>query len=58
MMKRGYKEVDTQVAELFYTNAISFECIRNPALAKMCDMMVNLELATNHHLIMILERSS
>ncbi|BAT74959.1 hypothetical protein VIGAN_01274600, partial [Vigna angularis var. angularis] len=40
MMKKGYKEeVDAQVAEFFYTSAIPFNVIRNPAFAKMCEMI-------------------
>ncbi|XP_052736666.1 uncharacterized protein LOC108336588 [Vigna angularis] len=39
-MKKGYKEeVDAQVAEFFYTSAIPFNVIRNPAFAKMCEMI-------------------
>ncbi|XP_052736558.1 uncharacterized protein LOC108336843 [Vigna angularis] len=38
-MKKGYKEeVDAQVAEFFYTSA-PFNVIRNPAFAKMCEMI-------------------
>jgi len=40
MMKKGFKEeVDAQVAEVFYTSAIHFNVIRNPAFAKMCEMI-------------------
>ncbi|BAT78621.1 hypothetical protein VIGAN_02132200, partial [Vigna angularis var. angularis] len=40
MMKKGYKEeVDAQVAEFFYTSVIPFNVIRNPAFAKMCEMI-------------------
>ena len=40
MMKKGFKEeVDAQVAEVFYTSAIAFNVIRNPAFAKMCEMI-------------------
>lgn len=40
MMKKGYKEeVDAQVAEFFYTSAIPFNVIKNPAFAKMCEMI-------------------
>ena len=38
--KKGDKEkVDAQVAEFFYTSAIPFNVIRNPAFAKMCEMI-------------------
>jgi len=40
MYKKGDKEkVDAQVAEFFYTSAIPFNVIRNPAFIKMCDMI-------------------
>ena len=40
MMKKGYKEeVDAQVAEFFYTSAIPFNVIKNPAFKKMCEMI-------------------
>jgi len=40
MYKKGDKEkVDAQVAEFFYTSAIPFNAIRNPAFIKMCDMI-------------------
>jgi len=40
MMKKGFKEeVDAQVAEVFYTSVISFNMIRNPAFANMCEMI-------------------
>jgi len=40
LYKKGDKEkVDTQVAEFFYTSAIPFNVIRNPAFAKMCEMI-------------------
>ncbi|XP_068463716.1 uncharacterized protein [Phaseolus vulgaris] len=40
MMKKGYKEeVDAQVAEFFYTSAIPFNVIKNPAFTKMCEMI-------------------
>ncbi|XP_052727463.1 uncharacterized protein LOC108329753 [Vigna angularis] len=45
MMKKGYKEeVDAQVAEFFYTSAIPFNVIRNPAFAKMCEMIGKYEV--------------
>jgi len=40
MYKKGDKEkVDAQIAEFFYTSAIPFNAIRNPAFIKMCDMI-------------------
>nr|KYP33237.1 hypothetical protein KK1_045928 [Cajanus cajan] len=40
MIKKGYKEeVDAQVAKLFYTSVIPFNVIKNPAFAKMCEMI-------------------
>jgi len=39
MIKKGFKEVDAHVAEVFYTSVIPFNVIRNPAFAKMCEMI-------------------
>jgi len=40
LYKKGDKEkVDAQVAEFFYTSVIPFNVIRNPAFAKMCEMI-------------------
>ena len=40
MMKKKEKPlVDAQVAEFFYTSAIPFNAIKNPAFLKMCEMI-------------------